>query len=110
MVPRVKMISAIVGGVDELLHLCAGLASYSVGRDLAELVNAAMDVGVFGFVVAADRDRSPPRLLRGGAVVEIDQRLAVDRRVQDGEIGADSLNVNSRRCRPRSMKLASSCS
>ena len=52
-----------------------------------------MHVGVLLVVGALDGVEHRARLLRRGAVVEIDQRLAVDLARQDREIGADRLNV-----------------
>ena len=52
-----------------------------------------MDVGVFHLVGVIDGVEHRARLLRRGAVVEIDQRLAVDLAEQDREIGADRLDV-----------------
>ena len=67
-----------------------------VGRLLAQFVHAAMDVGVFGFVVADDAVDHGAGLLRGGGVVEIDQRLAVRGGVEDREIGADFCRLKFR--------------
>ena len=66
----------LVARVDEALHRRARLL-VRVGGRLAEVVHAAMDVRVLLGVVADDARRSPPRLLRRGGVVEIDERLAV---------------------------------
>ena len=76
MVPRVKMISLVSAALMKRGDLCARFF-VGVGRLLAQLVDAAMDVGVFGFVVADEAIDHRPGLLRGGAVVEVDQRLAV---------------------------------
>ena len=57
----------------------AGIARTLVrlGCDLAELVDAAMDVRVLGFVEVDDPVDDLTRFLRGGGRVEIDQRLPV---------------------------------
>ena len=48
------------------------------GGEVAQVVQPAMDVGVFFSVGALDGVEHRSRLLRRGAVVEIDERLAVD--------------------------------
>ena len=58
-----------------------------------------MDVGVGLAVVPRDRIEHRLRLLGGRGVVEIDQRLAVDRPAQDREVGTDPLDVEARRGR-----------
>jgi hypothetical protein len=72
------------------LFACALVSS---GRPLAQIVNAAMDVGVFLLDVknaAVDNDL---RDLRRRAIVEIDQRLAVYRLVQDWKVRTNTLDV-----------------
>jgi hypothetical protein len=68
--PAREQNALLVGRVDERSHLAAGLL-VGVGGDLAEVVDAAVDVGVLLLVVAAHRVNDLPRLLRRGAVVEI---------------------------------------
>ena len=70
--------------VEEALDLDAGLF---VGRGgaLAQHVDAAMDVGVVDFVEVSNGVEDREGLLRGGRVVEVDQRLAVDLLPQDRE-------------------------
>ena len=87
---------ARVRRVQELLHLVAGLL-VGARRPLAQQVHAAMDVGVVLGVAAHHRVDDGLRLLRRGGVVEIDERLAVDLLVQDGEVLPDSLDVEGRR-------------
>ena len=52
-----------------------------------------MHVGVFVRVVACDPVDHRLRLLRRGRVVEIDERLAMHRMMQDREVLADGLDV-----------------
>ena len=72
----------------------------AVGRLLAERVDAPVDVGVVAFVVVHNRLNDLPRLLRGGGVVEIDQRLPVHLAREDGEVRADFLRVVHAKLRP----------
>jgi hypothetical protein len=75
-----------VAGEDDLLHrrrieeAAHGLARVleAGGGGVGEEVQAAMHVGVFHLVGVVDGVENRARLLRGGAVVEIDERLAVD--------------------------------
>ena len=81
------------GGVDEAGDFCAGLF-VGGGGFLAEGVDAAMNVRVFRFVISLDRIDDDLGLLGRGAVVEIDQRPAVNLCFQDGEIArANRLDV-----------------
>ena len=79
-------------GVEEGAHFFArGLIG--VGRGIGEIMQAAMDIGVFvliGMVHALDHRA---RLLRRGGIVEIDQRLAIGSFGQDREIRADACDV-----------------
>ncbi len=52
-----------------------------------------MDIGIFGFVEARDSVDHGLRLLRGGGVVQPDERLAVDALAQDREIAARGIDV-----------------
>ena len=74
------------GRVDELLHRLARPLRTPRSRSCESVMHAAMDVGVVVLVIAHDRVDHRVRLLRGGRVVEIDQRRAVDLRVQDREV------------------------
>jgi hypothetical protein len=58
------------------------------------VINAAVDVGVLGLVVAGNRVDHLPRLLRGRAVVEVDQRSAVALD-EDREVGANDCGSNT---------------
>src|SRR5262249_19751806 len=85
-------------GVEEALHLLAGLVVL-LGGQRAEEVDGPVDVGVVQLIVAAGRVDYRLRLLRGGGVVEVDQRLAVGLAVEDREVVADLLQVEQRRQR-----------
>ena len=62
------------------------------GRALADLVDAAVDVGVVLAVVGVHRLDDGERLLAGGGRVEVDERAAVGRRGrEDRELRADHL-------------------
>jgi len=63
------------------------------GGEVAQIVQPAMDVGVFLSIGALNGIEHRSRLLRRGAVVEIDERLAVDPLCQDREVSADGLDV-----------------
>ena len=71
--------------MDELLHSTTGLFEAG-GGELAEVVYPSVDVAVDGLVVVVQRVDHHFRLLRGGGVVEIYQRIAVDLLVQNGEV------------------------
>jgi hypothetical protein len=78
--------------VEEAAHDLARLLELG-GRGVGEIVQAAMHVGVYAAVDALDGVEHHTRLLGGGAVVEIDQRLAVHLRRKDREVGADRLDI-----------------
>ena len=80
-------------GVDELRDAFAS-TFVNAGGAIAQLVNAAMDVGVVVLVVALDGLENLTRFLRGGAVVEVDERVPVDLLIQDREIFAQLLPVD----------------
>jgi len=52
-------------------------------------VEAAVDVGVVGLVEAREDVDDGARFVRGGGVVEVDERFGADVLVERGEIGAD---------------------
>jgi hypothetical protein len=52
-----------------------------------------MDVGVLVLVVVNDSVDDGARLLRRGAVVEVNEGLAVNGRGEDREVGADALDI-----------------
>ena len=78
--------------IEEAAHRLARVL-VAGGGGVGEEVQPAMDVGVFHLVGVVDGVEHRARLLRRGAVVEIDQRLAVDLAEQDREVGADGLDV-----------------
>ena len=75
--PRVKMHLVRLARVDEPLNLVAR-AFVIARRLLAQVMHAAMDVGVLRGVIARDRVDHGLRLLRGRGVVQIDQRASVN--------------------------------
>ena len=79
-------------GVDEAAHRLPRLLEIG-GGEVAQVVEPAMDVGVFLSVGALNGVEHGSRLLRRGAVVEIDERLAMDLLRQDREVGADGIDV-----------------
>src|SRR5262249_17255578 len=78
---------AEVGGDDAPGLLVEG------GRLLGEGVDAAMDVGVLLPVIAIEGVDHRQRLLGGGAVVEVGERLPVDLAGEDGELRTDLLDA-----------------
>ena len=89
---RVKMISSTLGALRKR-RTVSRASSKLGGGGVGEIVQPAMHVGVFHLVGVLDGLQHGARLLRRGAVVEIDQRLAVDLAEQDRKIGADALDV-----------------
>ena len=83
---------AVLPRADEAADLAAR-ALVLLRRGLAQGVDAAVDVGVEGGVVAGERVDHGLRLLRRSRVVEIDERPPVHLLLQDGEVGADALHV-----------------
>ena len=86
---------SVLRRVEEAAHRLARLF-IGIGRGVRQEMQAAMDVGVFLGIGVLDRVEHRLRLLRRGAVVEIDQRLAVDFARQDREVAADRLDVVGR--------------
>jgi hypothetical protein len=79
-------------GVDEPGDFLADLV-VGVGGPLAQVVDAAVDVGILLGVEPADRVDDRLGLLAGRGVVEIDQRLAADLLTQNREVLADTFDV-----------------
>ena len=79
-------------GIQEAAHRLARLL-IGVGRGVRQEMQAAMHIGIFVGIGMLNRVDHDLRLLRRGAVVEIDQRLAVDFPRQDREVAADGLDV-----------------
>ena len=80
--------------VDVLLDFQARLL-ISVGGDLAQCMDAAMDVGVDLLVIVRDGVDDCARLLRSSTIVEIDKRLAVHLSGKYWEIVADVMYVKA---------------
>ncbi len=106
---RVKMISSLRFGVEELRDLVAR-ALIGFGRGIGEIMQAAMHVGVFGLVRLLHAVEHGVRLLRRRGVVEIDQRLAIDLHARAPENPRARVRRRRYRWRPpdASISLASS--
>src|ERR1700733_9774447 len=92
---------AAIGLRDEVDGLsCAAdennLARVGCVDELLERVHTAMNVGVQVIVIVCDGVENYLRLLRCGAVVKINQRLAVDSLGKDGEVSADFCDIETR--------------
>src|SRR2546430_8362162 len=74
--------------VDEPSCAIAGGFEGSRGA-IAQLMNAAMNIGVVSLVVATESVKNDSRFLGRGGVIEIDKRLAVDFLIEDGKIAAN---------------------
>ena len=61
---------------------------------VAQLMDAAMNIGVVVFVIMHERINDAAGLLRRGGVVEINQRLAVDLLMENGKISAQFGPIN----------------
>src|ERR1035437_767969 len=64
------------------------------GGAIAQFMDAAVDIGIVVLVVIAQGIEHSARLLRGGGIVKVNQRLAVDLLVEDGKVGPDGCPVN----------------
>ena len=80
------------GGIDEGAHALARCLVQPRGL-LREEVYAAMHIGVHRVVLLGDGVDHRARLLRGGSIVEVHERLAIDRAVKDGEVATDSVYI-----------------
>ncbi len=83
------------GGAKKAADLFARVL-IGVGRARRQLVRAAMNVGVLEAVEMHEPVDDGLRLLRGGGVVEPDQRAAVDLLVEDGKVAAHGIDVVAR--------------
>ena len=100
-VPEVKTISCSDARVQKAGDLAAhGLVL--VGRKVRKVVQAPVNVGIFHRIGLRDRVDHHLRLLRRGAVVQIDQRLAVHLPRQDRKIARGWPCTSYMRQRPRS--------
>ena len=82
----------LVAGVDKLLHIGARLFVQLRGL-LRKIMHAPMHVGVHRIIFVSHRLHHSAGLLRGGRVVEIDQRAVVDRAGEYGKILAYFFDV-----------------
>src|SRR5215472_3201739 len=85
-----------VRGVQKTLYRNPGLFVV-LRRPLRESMHATMDIGVIVAIVVFNGFDYRHWLLRGGRVVQVDQRLAVNALVKNGKIAADFLHVKARR-------------
>ncbi len=85
-----------VARIDEATNRLA-CAFISVGRALAQRVNATMHVGMIVLVVTRDRLDDGLRPLTRRRVVQIHQRFAVHRLMQDGKVAPDGGDVERSR-------------
>ena len=82
--------------IEEAAHALARLLEIG-GREVAQIMQPAMHIGVFLAIGALDGVEHELRLLRRGAVVEIDERSCrCTFAREDGEVGADRLHVEGR--------------
>ena len=82
----------VAARADEACHFAARTLE-GEGGFLAQLVDAAMDIGVGVLVVLFQAHNHPPRLLRRSAAIQKRQQLAVDLLLQDRELAAQGENV-----------------
>src|SRR4029079_5902551 len=74
-----------------------------------EMMQPAMHVGVFVAVGVIHRLQDGARLLRRGAVIELDARLTRHAAKEDREVGSNKLDVVRSRSQPRLRGRASNC-
>jgi hypothetical protein len=79
-------------GVDQSPDFDARIFIFA-GRQLAQIINAAVHIGVLLGVIAIDRLNHHLRFLRGGRAVQVDERTPVNLLVKDRKILADPLYV-----------------
>ena len=79
-------------GIDEALHLLAGLL-VGISSTSGQRVGTAMDVAIIVLIIVADLVDDLNRLLRGGAVVEPYEVVAVHLLMEHGEVLLDLLRI-----------------
>ena len=82
----------VAARADEARHFAARALEREGGL-LAQLVDAAMDIGVGVLVVVFQAHDHPPRLLRRSAAIQKRQRLAIDLLLQDRELAAQGQDI-----------------
>src|SRR3546814_14397627 len=102
--PRRSTLTATLFPYTSLLRSLAR-ALVEPGRALAEVMGAAMHVGVILLVGAAHRIEHLSRLLRRGGAVEEHQRTAMYRAGEDGKVAPDPLHVVGRGGSRRPLRL-----
>src|SRR5262249_16843733 len=81
-------------GIEKFLHR-APRRFIAVGGGGGQEMHPAMDIGIFALGEVPHGVQYDARLLRAGAGVQIDQRLAIDGTRQDLEIGARLFGIES---------------
>ena len=66
---------------------------------IAQLMDAAMNIGVIFLVVATESIKNDSRFLGRGGVIKIDQRLAVDFLIEDGKVAPNFIEIDLLRLR-----------
>ena len=79
--------------MNKIRHCLAGVF-VGFGRLLAQIMHPAVDVAVLVQVIVPLSVDDAQRLLRGGSIVEIDQRLAINLLVENGDLGAYFVDVH----------------
>ena len=82
----------LAAGIDKMLHIATRLLVELCGL-LRKIMHAPMHVGVHRIIFFGHRLHHGAGLLRGGRVVEIDQRAVVDRAGEYGKILAYFFDV-----------------
>src|SRR5438105_671459 len=85
-----------LGGVEKALHRNAGLFIFIRGQ-LAEEMNAAVNIGVFFAIEPIQSVDDDLRFLRRGRVIQVHQRLAVHFSAEDREVFPDFSDIKSGR-------------
>src|SRR6185436_3055286 len=63
-------------------------ALVGAGRAVAQLMDAPVNIGVIMLIIVPERFKHLPGLLRGGGIVEVDQRMPVNLLIEDRKIPA----------------------
>ena len=85
-----------VGSLDKAPYRLPRLV-VCLGGTYAQRMHTAMDVGIVVLVITHEGVDHRARLLRSGCAIQIDQLVAVDLLVKDGEIALDPFNIQRRR-------------
>src|SRR5262245_28224081 len=80
-------------GIDEFRRAFAR-GFVGAGGPIAQLMDAAVNIGIVVLVVADDGIEDWPRLLAARRAIEVDQRVPIDLLVEDREILPQPLPIN----------------